>query len=190
MATAAAIGSLDRARYSRVAIALHWTIALLILVNLALGLLHEDFHKPVRASMMFYHKAIGLAVLALMLVRLGWRLTHRPPPYDAAMTPWELVLARATHWLFYILLLVLPASGWLLVSTGGRATSLFGLFDVPALPVSHGDSAHDLYETLHVVFGWTMLVLVALHVAGALKHQLQGHRQIFARMAPWGDRAA
>src|SRR3954468_11496030 len=165
MASAAAIGSLEPARYSRVAILLHWLIAVLILVNLALGLLHEDMAKPVRATMMFYHKSIGLTVLALTLVRLGWRLGHRPPPYDAAMKRWEVGLARATHWTFYLLLIALPLTGWLLVSAclpgspGGRATSFFGLFDVPALPVSHADGPHDAFENLHTLFGYAMLLL-------------------------------
>jgi cytochrome b561 len=189
MASAAAIGGLEPGRYSRVAILLHWVIAALILVNLYLGLFHEDMSKPVRATMMFYHKSIGLTVLALTLVRLAWRLGHRPPPYDPALTRWERGLARATHWSFYILLIALPLTGWLLVSTGGKATSFFGLFDMPALPVSHADGPHDAFESLHNVFGWAMLALVALHVAGALKHQLEGHRQVFGRMAPWGYRA-
>ena len=189
MATAAAIGSLDSARYSRVAILLHWVIAALILVNLYLGLFHEDMSKPVRASMMFYHKSIGITVLALTALRLLWRLTHRPPPYDAALKPWEVALARLTHWTFYFLLIALPLTGWLLVSTGGKPTSFFGLFNMPALPVSHGDGPHDVFDELHTIFGYAMLVLVVLHVAGALKHQLEGHRQVFGRMAPWAWRA-
>jgi cytochrome b561 len=186
--SAAAIGSLEPARYSRVAILLHWIIAALILVNLALGLLHEDMAKPVRATMMFYHKSIGLTVPALTLARLAWRLAHRPPPYDAALRRWEVGLAKATHWTFYVLLLALPLTGWLIVSGGGKPTSFFGLFGVPALPVSHADGLHEAFETLHSWFGWSMLVLVVLHVAGALKHQLEGHRQVFGRMQPWAYR--
>lgn len=185
---AAAIGSLDPARYSRVAILLHWIIAVLILINLYLGIFHEDMSKPVRASMIFYHKSIGLTVLALTVLRLAWRLGHKPPPYDAAMRRWEVALARAAHWLFYIMLFALPLTGWLLVSTDGHATSWFGLFNIPALPVSHADDVHDLWDTVHVFLGWTMLVLVCLHILGALKHHLQGHRQIFGRMAPWAYR--
>ena len=185
---AAAIGSLDPARYSRVAILLHWVIAVLVLVNLALGIFHDDMSKPVSASMISYHKAIGLTVLALTLLRLAWRLGHRPPPYDAAMKRWEVGLARVTHWGFYLMLFILPLSGWLLVSAGGRATSWFGLFDIPALPVTRGADAKDLWDTVHVFLGWTMLALVVLHILGALKHQLQGHRQIFGRMAPWAYR--
>ncbi|HEY1604246.1 MAG TPA: cytochrome b [Allosphingosinicella sp.] len=181
----AAIGSFGPARYSRVAILLHWLIAALVLTNLYLGIFHEDMSKPVRESMLFYHKAIGLTVLALTILRLGWRLGHRPPPYDSAMKRWEVGLARVTHWTFYFMLLALPLSGWLLVSTGGHATSWFGLFNVPALPIARGDDAHDLWDSVHVFLGWAMLVLVVLHILGALKHLLQGHRQILGRMAPF-----
>lgn len=188
MATAAAIGSLDTARYSRVAITLHWIIAVLILVNLYLGIFHEGASKPVGASMIFYHKAIGLTVLALTVLRLAWRLGHRPPPYDAAMKRWEVGLARVTHWTFYVMLFILPLSGWLLISTGGKPVSWFGLFNVPALPIARDADSHDLWDTVHVFLGWAMLALVVLHILGALKHQLQGHRQIFGRMAPWAYR--
>jgi cytochrome b561 len=190
MATAAALGSLDTARYSRVAIGLHWIIAALILVNLYLGLFHESASKAAGSRMLFYHKGIGLTVLALTLLRLLWRLSHRPPPYDAAMKKWEVGLARATHWGFYFLLLAVPLTGWLMVSTGTTPTSFFGLFNVPRLPVARGgDEPHDTLSTLHTLFAWAMMALVVLHVAGALKHQLQGHRHIFGRMAPWAYRA-
>ena len=82
MATAAALGGEEALRYSRVAMWLHWLIALAVAVNLFLGFFHEDFERPTRAAMMWYHKATGLTVLALTLVRIGWRLGHRPPPFD------------------------------------------------------------------------------------------------------------
>ena len=132
MATAAP----DLARYSRIADWLHWAIAALIVLNLLLGFFHEDFEKPVRSAMMNVHKATGLTILVLTLARLAWRLGHRPPPFDPVMKAWEAGLARAVHWLFYALLVVLPLSGWILVSTNGRVTSWFGLFEVAPLPVS------------------------------------------------------
>ena len=175
----------DPARYSRVAIWLHWIIAALIFLNLLLGFFHEDFEKPVRSAMMNVHKATGLTILLLTLARLGWRLGHRPPAFDPVMRPWEVSLARLIHGLFYLLLVALPLTGWLLVSTNGRATSWFGLFDVAPLPVARGDDLHDMFEDLHEYLGYTALVLIGLHVAGALKHHLDGHRHLIGRMAPW-----
>jgi cytochrome b561 len=173
------------ARYSRIAVWLHWVIALLIVVNLLLGFFHEDFDKPVSAAMMSVHKASGLTILVLSLARLGWRLAHRPPPFDAAMKAWEKGVARLVHWLFYLLLVALPLTGWTIVSTRGRATSWFGLFDVAALPVARSDGLHEFFEETHKFLAYGILVLLALHVGGALKHHFEGHRHLIGRMAPW-----
>jgi cytochrome b561 len=172
-------------RYSSVAIVLHWTIAALVLANLYLGLFHESYAKPVAATLLRYHKAIGFTVLALTLVRLGWRLAHRPPAFDPVLKRWEAGLAASVHWLFYFVLVAVPATGWLLTSTGGRASSYFGLFTIPPLPVGHGDDAHDAFGALHQYLAYFMILLIVLHVAGALKHQFEGHRQILGRMAPF-----
>ena len=183
-------GSPEAMRYTRVAVWLHWTIALFILYNLLVGWFHDFLPKPVGSVLMSGHKAIGLTVILLALVRLAWRLTHRPPPYDPVMKPWEKALAAATHWIFYILMLFAPITGWLMISANGRATSWFGLFDVPPLPISGGREVHEIYESRHELIGYLLLAVIVLHVAGALKHQLQGHRHMLGRMAPWIYREA
>jgi cytochrome b561 len=183
----ATLASPDLARYSRVAVWLHWIIAALILLNLLLGFFHEDFDKPVRSAMMGWHKSIGFSVIALTLVRVLWRLTHRPPAFDSAMKRWEVGLARLVHGLFYLLLLAIPLSGWLIVSTGERInpTSFYWLFDIGPLPVTAGKDVHEFAEETHELLGYAMLVLLALHVGGAVKHLLDGHRHLIGRMAPW-----
>ena len=188
MATMSPVEDWTSVHYSRVAIWLHWIIAGLIVVNLLLGLYHEDFSKPVRASMMFWHKSIGLTVLLLTLARLGWRLGHRPPAFDPVMKPWEMRLASLIHWLFYAFLILIPLSGWLVASTGRAPwTSFYGLFDVPPLPL-RGEEAHELMEEVHELFAKGMIGLIVLHVAGALKHHFEGHRHLIGRMAPWAYR--
>ena len=171
-------------RYSTVAIWLHWIIAVLLVVNLLLGLYHEEFERPVRAWMMVFHRSIGISILVLTLARLAWRLGHRPPAFDPVLKRWEAGLAGFIHWLFYALLIAIPLTGWLLSSTNGRPFSLFGLFDMPLLPV-RGDDAHDLFEEAHEIMGKAIIGLILLHVAGALKHHLQGHKHLIGRMAPW-----
>ncbi|HWH18588.1 MAG TPA: cytochrome b [Allosphingosinicella sp.] len=172
-------------RYSRVAMWFHWILAALIVANLFLGLFHEDFGRAATPWMMFYHKATGITILALSLARLLWRLGHRPPPFDQALRPWEALLARITHWLFYVLMIAIPLTGWMLSSSSGRTTNYFGLFEIGLLPVSRSDAAHDLFEELHEILGKLMIGLILLHLAGALKHHLQGHRHLIGRMGPW-----
>lgn len=172
-------------RYSRGAMWFHWIIAALVIVNLVLGLYHDDFGKAATAWIMFFHKATGILVLGLSVARLLWRLGHRPPPFDAVLRPWEALLARLTHWLFYVLMIAIPLTGWALSSSNGRATNFFGLFEIGLLPVPRTDGAHDLFEDAHELLGKLMIVLILLHVAGALKHHLQGHRHLIGRMAPW-----
>jgi cytochrome b561 len=183
----ATLAAPDLARYSRVAVWLHWIIAALIVANLLLGFFREDFERPVRAVLMGWHKSIGFTVIALTLLRILWRLTHRPPAFDAAMKRWEVGLARLVHGLFYLLLLLLPLSGWLIVSTGERInpTSVYWLFDIGPLPVTPGEDLHEFAEEAHKLLGYAMLGLLALHVGGAAKHILDGHRHLLGRMAPW-----
>jgi len=186
MASAAAMTGEETARYTGVAIALHWIIAALLIANIALGFGHESFGKAATPWLMFFHKAIGMTVLGLTLARLAWRLGHRPPAHDAVLKAWERGLASFIHWLFYAMLVAIPLTGWLLSSTGGRVTSFWGLFDIAPLPVPK--SSRDLYEGAHELLGKLMIGLVLLHVAGALKHHLEGHRHLIGRMAPWAYR--
>jgi cytochrome b561 len=172
-------------RYSSTAILLHWIIAALIVGNLVLGLFHNDFGKAAVPTVMFLHKATGMAILGLSLARLAWRVGHRPPAFDPVLRPWEMKLATFTHWLFYVMMIAIPLSGWLLSSTGGRATDFFGLFEIAPLPISRSDETHELMEEVHEILGKAMIVLILLHVAGAVKHHVQGHRHLIGRMGPW-----
>lgn len=172
----------DTARYSSVAIAFHWTIALLVIVNLVIGLGHESV--PALRAWMGAHKAIGITVLALTLGRVAWRLTQRPPPLPADTPAWERGAAHATHWSLYALMLAMPLTGWALVSgpDATRPLSWFGLFDVPLLSVASATA--DTADKVHGLLGWLMLALVVLHVAAALRHHLILRDHVLARMAP------
>lgn len=188
MASAADLHESAILRYSRGAIWFHWVIAALIIGNLILGLFHEDFGKAATPWIMFFHKSTGLAILALSVGRLFWRVRNRPPVFDDALRPWEKTLAHITHWLFYALMIGIPLSGWVLVSTNDRSTSFFGLFDIAPLPFPRGREFHELWEEVHEIVGKVMIGLILLHVAGAAKHHLQGHRHLIGRMTPWGNR--
>ena len=170
-------------RYSWGAIWLHWSIAAFVLVNLTLGLFHESLLDGIKWVIPI-HKAIGLTVLALTLARIAWRLMHRPPPLPIDMAPWERMVAKIVHWGFYVLLLALPVSGWMLSSNPARLRpmSWFGLFPIPALPIS--GTAAKLGHEAHGVLGYVMAALVVVHIAAALRHHVVLRDSVLARMIP------
>lgn len=162
------------ARYSRGAVILHWLIAVLIALNFVAAFVAEDMPDAQAAQVMGNHKAIGITVLLLTVLRVIWRLTHRPPPLADTLAAWEVALSRVTHGLLYLLMLAIPLSGWLMHSawSGGKPVSLFGLIGWPGYPfAANKDLAHTFGEG-HEVMAFAMLGLLVLHVAGALKHRL------------------
>jgi cytochrome b561 len=183
----------DRSRYSAVAIVLHWLIALLILSNIGLAWYFNTLKGPAEVAPLMLHKSIGITVLLLSVLRVAWRLINPPPPLPAYVVGWEKWLARATHLAFYVLMLGLPLSGWAMVSASPlikvHPTVLFGLIHWPAMPLPGLDSdqlhaAKKLFQFTHDKLAWVAYGAVALHVAGALKHQFISRDDIVARMIP------
>lgn len=171
-----ATGPIHAQRYSRGAILLHWGIAALVLVNLWIGLI---------GGSMSAHKAIGITVLVLTLGRIGWRLGHAPPPLPPETSSWERLAATSAHLFFYALLLIVPLSGWAMVSGAKRyPLDWFGLFPLPYLPIS--PSAAGLGHEVHEVVGFAMAGLVVLHVAAALRHHFLLRDGVLLRMLPGG----
>jgi len=170
-------------RYSTGAIWFHWTIALLVLVNLFIGLFHESLLDGFDGAMPL-HKSIGLLVLVLTIGRLGWRLAHQPPALPPGMPGWEKTAAHAMHWTLYALLLIMPLTGWIMSSHTRVPHPIwfFGLFQVPFLPVTRGAAgvAHESHELL----GYLMTALVVLHIAAALRHHLILRNSVLLRMFP------
>lgn len=173
-------------RYSGGAIAFHWVIAALVLSNLWLGLFRGSL--PIEWKVMPVHKSVGITILVLTLGRIAWRLTHKPPHLPDAMPHWEKRAAKTVHFVFYALLLILPLTGWLMSSNPERPRPFawFFLFDVPVLPATPqiASNAHQA----HVLLGWAMAALVAIHVAAALRHHFVLRDRVLARMLPWRSR--
>ena len=169
-------------RYTRVAIALHWLIALLIIGQFAWGWGMQAIPKqPVgpRVDAFNLHKSVGLVLLALMLIRLAWRLGHRPPALPA-MPAWQARLAQATHALLYVVLLLQPLSGYLGSEWSGYPVKFFGV----TLPAWAGKNValKDLMSAVHFWTSWIIAGAVTLHVTGALKHVLIDRDAFLARM--------
>lgn len=179
--TRSAIIVLDH--YTRGAVWLHWIVAALVLVNLVIGLLHDSLLEGVRGAIPF-HMAIGLCVLVLTVARVAWRLVYRPPPPPAKSAAWERAVAGLAHGAFYLLLLALPITGWMLVSRKpvGVAFSWLGVFDVPALPISR--AASGAAHSAHGLLGYAMVGLIVLHVCAALRHHFVLRDGTLTRMIP------
>jgi cytochrome b561 len=172
-------------RYDRVAIALHWLIALGVLAQIALGWWMIEIPKHpvgVRAYWFNLHKSIGLTLAALILLRVAWRITHRPPPLPASVPRWQVSAARFSHSLLYVCMVAMPVAGYLGSTFSGYPIRYFGL-TVPGWGWKD-DALKEFFSVLHYSTAWCFMVLIGLHVAAAMKHWLIDRDRVFARMLP------
>jgi cytochrome b561 len=221
VSSGAAVGHAER--YTRVAILLHWAIAAFILFNLAFGFFMEEYEPPLKFIIIVAHISAGMTVLGLTVLRIVWRLTHRPPPLSPTLSGWERRLAHAVHIGIYVLMLALPLTGWAMISANPpqnspvaqaqarqyEAAKAAGIDAPPPRVSGHArfwwvtplpsitpisemgrypegvERQYVLHEQMvdaHEIGGWAMIVLLLLHVAGALKHQILDREDQFARM--------
>ncbi len=175
----------DGVRYTRVAVALHWSIAVLVICQFAWGWWMQGIPKqPVGPRVDAYnlHKSIGMTIFLLMALRLLWRWRH-PAPALPPMPGWQAAAARATHVLLYVVLLLQPVFGYLGSEVSGYPVKYFGM-TLPGWAGKH-EALKDLLSTAHLVNSWVLATLVAVHVAAALKHALVERDGVLARMG-WG----
>ncbi|MDO8789146.1 MAG: cytochrome b [Sulfuritalea sp.] len=171
--------------YSGIAIALHWLIAIAIFGSFALGIYMVDLPlSPQKLKLYSWHKWAGVTIFLFVIVRLGWRLSHRPPELPAGMPAWQNRTAVATHVLLYVLMIAIPLSGWLMSSAKGFQTVWFGLLPLPDLLAKNEDLG-KLLAGVHELLNWTMAALVAAHVSAALKHHLMDRDDVLTRMLPF-----
>jgi len=171
-------------RYSYTAITLHWLLALLLAFQISLGWALEGHNSPELFARYQLHKSVGITILLLSLVRLAVRLfTPRPAASDGPA--WTRALAGTVHWLFYLVMILGPVTGWLIVSTARVQvpTLLYGIVPWPHLPV--GRSWHEPAETIHGAMAWLAIGLFLLHIAGALRHQWLLGKPEIQRMIPF-----
>lgn len=159
-------------RYTTPAIVLHWTIAVLIVGMLGVGTWMTDLKvSPTKISLYTWHKWMGLTVLLLVLIRLGWRLRHSAPALPAGLPNWQLLAAKMSHIALYVLMLAMPITGWLQNSAAGFPLTWFGLFKVPAL-IARDKASFAFWQQTHEVLAMVLMVLIAVHLLAAIKHAL------------------
>jgi cytochrome b561 len=175
------------ARYSPVAMLLHWLIAIAAIANWRIAEAAEHASEAEAQGIMGNHMALGVIIFALVILRLIWRFTRRQPPVADHLKSWEAALARVTHTLFYIILLTLPILGWVAMSAYGGTISLFGLFDWPSLPLAQNRELAETIFEIHHTIGGILVLLIALHVLAVLKHTLIDRDGNIFRMLPFGQ---
>lgn len=170
-------------RYTPVAVALHWLIALLVVGLWIVGATMEDYPDSIKWTAYGLHKATGILVLTLTLVRLAWRATHKPPMLPERLPRWQKIASALTHYALYAILLAMPLSGWAMSSAGGYPVSVYGLFTLPNLVAKDKQLGEFFYET-HELLANGILVLVAVHTIAALLHHYYHKDNVLRRMLP------
>jgi cytochrome b561 len=182
-------------RYNAGAIVLHWIIAAMILTNIGLAWWFNTLHGAAKIEPVQLHKSIGITVLILTLLRLGWRIAVPAPKLPDYVTGWEKGLAKTVHVLFYVVMLGMPLTGWAFSSASPLIKVfpivLFHVVPWPTLaplanlPHDQMKAAHDLFLAGHGLLAKLAYVLIVLHVLGALKHQFISNDDVVARMIPF-----
>lgn len=173
-------------RYTATAQALHWVVAALmfLIVPIAWVMVNMEHGAKLHDLLLMLHKSIELTILALVVVRLGWRATHRPPPLPGHLGRVQAGLALASHWLLYLVLLGMPISGYVLSYAGGHPLALFGTVEVPSV-VPRSRELLEAAAWVHVAIGqWLVYALVLLHIGATIFHVTVQHDGVLARMLP------
>lgn len=171
--------------YGLVSKSLHWLMAALIFMLIAVGLYMTSLAQddPSRTSIYFMHKSFGVLAMLLALARLAWLAISPAPRPLAGLEPRDLLIAKGVQGLLYALMLAIPFSGYAISTFAGYPVSLFGLFDMPVL-FGKNPELKDLAAKAHELLAWSILAMVALHVLGAIKHRLAGKAEtdVLSRM--------
>lgn len=175
-----------RARgYGTTARLLHWLVALLILLMIPAGYLMtgEGLARGTRDALFLFHKNVGAALIAIVALRLVWRLTHPPAPLPAHLPGWQRRAAGLSHAGLYVLMVVMPLSGYVRVRAGGFPIEALDRIGLPGL-VPRSDALAQAASNLHAAAAWGLIALLALHLAAAAQHALIHRDGIWQRIWP------
>ena len=170
--------------YGSAAKIFHWTIVLLLAIQYGVAWTMPEMHRDTKPEgLISLHLSLGALILLVMLLRLCWRL-FRPVPLRTDNVPgWQVMAARTIHLLLYALLVVMPVLGWANANSRGWDVGLFGIIPLPAIMAAHAPLGHTLGD-VHTLIAYTLLGLLALHVAGALYHHFRLRDRTLSRMLP------
>lgn len=187
---------MEHRHYTKVAIALHWLMAAIMLTNIVIGWTFPEAGPGVKYApkpLLPLHISLGLSALVLIVGRIAWRLTHRPPADAPTMPAWERIAAHLGHLTLYALMVLIPFSGWLVLSAHKVQKNHLSLFGIPfphfplfpSLPEPVVNHWHDILVQVHAISAsWVLPLLLAVHVGAVVKHHLFDHDPVLKRMWP------
>lgn len=168
-------------KFSGMTVALHWGLAVAMIAMLVFGLVLEDMERgEFKSALMWWHKGLGVALLAFAAWRLVWRLGNGMPETVAHIPGWQETASKATHWFLLLGTLFMPVSGIMLSLGNGRAIDVLGLFTIPA--GAKNEALHEIGEVIHGAGGKLLIAAILLHVGGALKHHVVDRDATLPRM--------
>lgn len=164
---------------------IHWATAILFIIAMLIGFycgLQEPGTSP-RRELLDVHKSLGVTLFALAILRVMVRLSTRAPPEPAAFGPLVRLAARLNHWALYLILFIMPITGYMFSSAGGYSLRYFWMFSWPRLFAGNKAIA-QAGETAHGVLAYVVYLVVTLHIAATLWHVLVKKDGTLARMWP------
>ncbi len=162
----------------------HWLMAAMVLTMLFIGVGMVSTLQPKFLTLIAIHKPLGIAILVLVVFRIGLRLRRGAPPLPADLHWTQAAAAKASHVLLYVLLVAMPLVGWSMLSAGGYPIVLYGPIHLPQI-MPHNDTLHAVLRTAHTCLAYLFFATILLHVAAALFHGLVRRDGVFESMASW-----
>jgi len=162
----------------------HWVMAALILAQIALGVMAASWRvSPTKIELFFWHKSTGMLILALVALRLLWRLANPSPELPSGIAAWERAAARLSHLLLYVLMIALPVTGWVVNSASNVPFRIFWLIPLPAI-VAPDEPTADLAALVHGGLAALLALALVAHIGAALRHHFVKRNTVLIRMLP------
>lgn len=172
--------------YGSVSKFFHWILFLLVVFMIVLGFFMGDASKPLKLTLYTIHKSTGMTILILMVMRILWRWSNPIPDLPPSVPLWQQLSARLTHGFLYLLLFIMPLSGWMLSTAASKPVNFWwlGTINFPWLPKSK--ALAEVFESIHEICVWILIVFITLHILAALKHYcFDKQKSIVRRMLPF-----
>lgn len=175
----------DTSSFGSIARFFHWTVALFIICTIPLGFFMQDLTHPTLQGFLYnLHKSIGLTVLLLVILRYLWRLLNPPPKFPAGTPVWQAIAAKWSHTIIYLLLFIIPISGWVMSTASQHAPNVWWLYKLPTPGITINATVASITHTIHIYGAWLLTGLLCLHILAALEHWIIRRDDVMQRMWP------